>query len=382
MKRILHIVGGMGLAGTETYLMNIYRNLDRQELQFDFLTYDTNEMNNHYYEEIESLGGKVFKLKLINKWNFPSIINDICKLLKKENYIAVHAHTKYNSGFAIIAAWMTGVKIRIVHSHNTGNEQKETTIYNKVYRKVMYLLINNFANNFCACSLKAAEQLFTPRNIKLRYRFLPNAVEFDKFLNVKQEEIEAQNFILNLPLNTTIVGHVGRFVELKNHDFIIELFVKVLCKDENFHLILIGDGPLRLKIEDKIKLLGIENKVSILGLRNDVPVIMNILDIFLLPSLFEGLGIVLLEAQVAGLPCVVSENIQPEADLGLGLIKWINLNHMSQWVDAIIEKRGNKIKNKELIQEAIINSPYNLLDVVSKFYDLYGVSNLINKNNQ
>ena len=374
------MVGGMGLAGTETYLMNIYRNINREKLQFDFLTYEMNEINNHYYEEIENLGGKIHKLRLTNKWSFLNVINDIRKLLKNENYIAVHAHTKYNSGFAVFAAWLEGVKIRIVHSHNTGNEQNKTSIFNDIYRKTMYFVINNYANNFCACSLKAAEQLFTPFNIKNHYRFLPNAVEFDKFLKIEPNEIEGLKDTLKIEGNKKIIGHIGRFVEIKNHEFIINLFVRLLNQDKNLHLVLIGDGPLRLKVEDKIKSLKIQENISVLGLRSDVPEIMNILDVFILPSLFEGLGIVLLEAQAAGLPCIVSENIQPEADMGLGLMHLIHLDNFNQWVSAIIENKGNKIRNKELIKEAIKNSPYILSDVVEKFYNLYGLTNLANKN--
>lgn len=374
MKRILHVVGGMGLGGTETYLMNIYRNIDRNKLQFDFVTYDANNKNNFYEKEVIDLGGGIFELHSVNKWYFLKSIIDIRKILLQNEYCAIHAHTKYNSGIAMIAAWLANVNIRIVHSHNTGTGLKTDTTINKLYVRVMSFAINNFANQFAACSKKAAEQLFSLRNIKKRYRFMPNAVEFNSFLNIDTNKIENLKISLNIPQSSKVIGHVGRYGKAKNHEFIIEMFSYLIQKDNSFCLVLIGDGPTRPKIENMISSYGLNKYVRVLGLRNDIPLLMNIMDVFILPSLYEGLGIVLLEAQASGLPCIVSENIQPEADMNLGLMNWVNLNNIEKWTHIIVEKKQSKIKDKELIRNTISKSPFVLSRVVNKFYELYGLT--------
>ena len=149
------------------------------------------------------------------------------------------------------------------------------------------------------------------------------------------------------------------------------MFSELIEVDDSFCLLLIGDGPSRTLIENKVKTLGISENVKVLGLRNDVPQILNILDLFILPSLYEGLGIVLLEAQAAGLPCVVSENIQPEADMGLDLMHWVDLNNLSTWKSTITKNIDGKLKDKNKIRKVINDSPFVLSSVVNQFYKLY-----------
>lgn len=375
MKRILHIVGGMGLGGTETFLMNIYRNLNREEVQFDFVIYKGNEHKSHYEEEIKILGGKILLLPNPSiKKPFITILR-LKKILVDNQYIAVHTHTKFNSGFALIAAWLCRVKIRVAHSHNTGGGNQISAL-EKIYQKVMYWSINVFATSYSACSKKAAEHLFTNTNIKKHYRFIPNAVDFKSFFETSLEGAKQLKSSFGILENRKIIGHVGRFGKAKNHEFIVKMFAQLLQKDSSFCLILIGDGPSRANVEETIKLLGITESVKVLGQRNDVPQLMNMMDLFILPSNYEGLGIVLLEAQTAGLPCVVSENIQPEADMDMGLMHWVNLNNMPLWIDTIIANKESKIYEKDQIRNIIMKSSYVLSSVVNKFYELYGLDEL------
>ena len=149
------------------------------------------------------------------------------------------------------------------------------------------------------------------------------------------------------------------------------MFSELLKQDPNFCLILIGDGPTRSRIEVKINDLGIHKNVKVLGLRDDVPSLMNLFDIFILPSLYEGFGIVLLEAQACGLPCVVSENIQPEVDMGLGLIHKVNLNNIPLWTHTINKNKNNKIHDKVKIKDKLLRSSFVVSGVVNQFYELY-----------
>lgn len=376
MIRILHVVGGMGLGGTETFLMNVYRSINKGKVQFDFIVYDSNKHNSFYEEEIKKLGGRIYYLPNPTlKKPYKSIL-EIRKILKETSYNAVHAHTKYNSGLALFTAWLCKVKIRIAHSHNTGGDYSSSILY-KVYQKVMFIIINTFGTDFLACSKEAAKHLFTKSNIEKRYSFVPNAVDFNIFFNLSLKESRGFKNTLGISEGDYVVGHVGRYGKAKNHRFIIKMFAALLKKNSNFCLVLIGDGPSRLEIQEMIESLGISSKVRVLGQRNDVPKLMSIMDVFILPSIYEGLGIVLLEAQAMGLPCVVSENIQPEADMGMNLINWINLNNLDNWVDNIIRLKENKIHDKEKIQNVIEHSPYVLNKVVEKFHELYGLDELM-----
>ena len=366
MNRVLHVVGGMGLGGTETFLMNIYRNINREKLQFDFIIYNKNRHNKFYEEEIERLGGKIY----YRNSSFFILIFSLIRILKKEKYIALHSHTKFNGGIALVAAFISKINIRIAHSHNTGGSESSSLV-KKFYNKVMYFTLNTFATKYCSCSLKAAQHLFTSNNIKNNYTFIPNAIDLNSIFNIKNDKLNQLRNSLNIPLSHKIVGHVGRYGKAKNHDFIINMFSNLLIEDSNFSLILVGDGPTRTQIEKKINDLGILKNVKVLGLRNDVPTLMNIFDVFILPSLYEGFGIVLLEAQASGLPCVVSENIQSEADMELDLMHKVDLNNIPSWIATINKNKNNKINDKAKIKDKLFQSPYVLSNVVNQFYKLY-----------
>jgi len=375
MKKILHIVAGMNLGGTETYLMNIYRNINHEKVQFHFLTYYENNEYGYYDQEILQLGGEIHNLTLVKKAGPVKALIEIRQLLKTENYWAVHAHTTYNIGFSMLAAKLEGINIRIAHSHNTG-VGKNSTFIKLIYQSFMRILINKFANRFCACSLKAAEHLFTSDNIEKNYTYIPNAVDLNKFLNNDCNNSKLKKEI-KIPLDAKVIGHVGRYGKAKNHKFIISMFNQLLKKKKDIYLILIGEGATREDIEKQIDILGIGDNVKVLGLRTDIAELMGIMDVFILPSLYEGFGIVLLEAQSSGLPCIVSENIQPEPDMYLGLMNWVNLNDTEKWITTIEENLDKKITEKILLKKNIEQSPFQLKEVVDKFYKLYEIKGLI-----
>jgi len=370
MIRVLHVVAGMGLGGTETYLMNIYRNIDREKVQFDFLTYYEEGESGYYDDEIIKMGGKIHNISSVTKAGFIRFINEIQQVLRNGNYTVIHAHTTHNIGFTMFAAKLENINIRIAHAHNTkvgGN----VTVIQKMYRKIMYIWINRYANKFCACSAKASEHLFTSKNIEKNYTYLPNSVDLDPFVIKSSREGKSLKEVLKIPKNSKIIGHVGRYGKAKNHEFIITMFNTLLQKRKDLYLILIGDGATRSKIETQIKKLGIQEHIKILGLRSDVVDLMQIMDVFILPSLYEGFGLVLLEAQASGLPCIVSENIQPEPDMNLGLMHWVDLQDIDKWMRTIEENLDKKILDKNLITAAIEKSPFKIERVVEQFYDLY-----------
>ena len=341
-----------------------------EKIQFHFIAYQKNIKNNYYETEINKLGGKIFNIKNLSLINLFSFSSSIYKIIRQNNYDAIHCHTKYNSGIPLMIAWLCKIKIRVAHSHNTGGADK-LSIFEKVYQKVMYFCINIFASRFTACSKKAAEHLFSDKNISHNYKYIPNSIEFDKFFEVDEIKLKKLRISLDINKNDKIIGHIGRFGKAKNHDFIIEIFDTLLKQDPDFTLILIGDGNGKIKIQNKIKDLNISNKVKVLGLRTDVPELINLMDVFILPSIYEGFGIVLLEAQSVGIPCIVSENIQKEVDVGLKLINWVHLQNKKSWISSIIKKKNDKIKNKSILENIISSSRFNISNVVKDFYCLY-----------
>ena len=356
----------MNLGGTETYLMNIYRNIDRKKVQFDFLTYYDKDEKGFYDDEILSLGGEIHNLRPIKKTSLLQSIQEIRNLININKYNIVHSHTTFSSGFSMIASYLEKCNIRIAHAHNTGTG--DTSIKAKLYESIMRVIINTFANNFCACSKNASKFLFQKNN----FNYMPNAVDLNKFIFTKKNNDKIKES-LGIPNNHKVIGHIGRFGKAKNHNFIIDLFSNVLKKDSNCTLVLIGEGNTRKDIEEKAKELCIYENIRFLGLRNDIPVLMKLFDIFLLPSNYEGFGIVLLEAQACGLNCIVSENIQPEVDLGLNLIEWISLSDVDKWVCAIFRNYNSIGIDQKVIQNKILFSEFNINKVVDKFYKLYGI---------
>jgi len=370
MKKVLHIVAKMNLGGTESFLMNIYRNIDKTKVQFYFLTFYEKDEKGFFDEEILHYGGKIINIPSIKKVGILQTIKNIRQVLRKNDIDIIHCHTTHSCGLSLFAAKLENIKIRIIHSHNVGNGEK-FNIIRFLYKLSMKVLINSVSNKFAACSKKSAEYLFFKKNIK-NFHFIPNGIDFNKFINSNANEKELKKE-LNIPIDAKIIGHIGRYGKVKNHEFIIKMFKQLISNNSNIYLILIGDGPTRPTISKEIHNLNINNNVRVLGLRTDVEKLLNIMDVFILPSLFEGFGIVLLEAQSIGIPCVVSENIQKEVDIGLNLIKWVKLDNIDKWIQTILNNLDSKIDNKQTILNAIEKSPYKLNNIIKKFYQLYEI---------
>ncbi|MBQ8828178.1 MAG: glycosyltransferase [Clostridia bacterium] len=376
MKRILHIVGSMNMGGTETFLMNVYRNIDRSKVQFDFVAYGRDGKKDYYEDEIGGLGGKYYKLPSTGSMGFSGIIKELRKILRGNEYAAVHSHTMYNSGFAMIAAKKENVKIRIVHSHTTKDDAAAASFKTKIYNGVMKYFINSYSTMCCACSMAAAERLFNKKAILKKYKFMANAVDFTGYLDADTDfgKVRAE---LGIDEASVVIGHVGRFGISKNQLFALDAFRKYTEKYNSYAYLLFvggGDENVRQSVMKKADEYGLSEKVIFAGIRKDIPDIMNCMDVFILPSVYEGLGIVLLEAQVSGLNCVVSENIQPEADLGMNLLHWVDLSRGAEkWADELNKYIGKKITDTQYIKEHIEKSPFRLEQVVEDFYGLYRI---------
>lgn len=364
--KILHVVGAMNQAGTETMLMNIYRNIDRDKVHFDFISYSNQDA--HYDAEIRKMGGQVIKLSKTQS------IQELYEAIKKHGpYSAVHAHTLFHCGTAVLAAKLAGVKIRIAHAHTTSD--KNDTLVRRLYIKSMRFLINTFSTDLLSCSNEAARYLFGENKLnKANYKYFPNLIDYAKFLSVKQEEISRFKAEEGLD-EGLVIGHIGRFIEPKNHRFLLDIIKCLAVKNQNTKLLLVGDGDLRTQTEEAARKEGVYENIRFLGLRNDIPVMLHSMDVFVFPSKYEGLGLVMLEAQAAGLPCIVSEAIQPEADLKINLVSRLSLSTGAKvWADKILERAGRKERDTNKIVAGFEKNGYSLPEGIAKLMALYQIA--------
>lgn len=366
-KRILHVTGAMNVGGTETMLVNLYRKINN-EVVFDFISYSNKE--SYYDKEIESLGGKIIRLSPPNEVGFIKAIDDIRKIIRENGlYDAVHTHMMFNCGVAMIAAYLEGIKIRVSHAHTTADISN--SLLRKFYAVVMRVFIRIFSTNFLACSKAAGKYLFGNNIINnKKYEILPNYIDYEKFINSNYKTNLREELELNE--DDLIVCHIGRFITAKNHKFLIDVTKEMVSLNNNIKLILVGVGDEEENIRKKVDELDLSNNVYFLGLRDDIPYILKSVDLFILPSISEGLGLVLLEAQASRVPCLVSEAIQKEVDLGLNLITEITLDKGSEvWANNalnIIEKKQSMDID---VMKSVKEKEYDLNSILKKLMFVY-----------
>lgn len=367
MKKILHVVGGMDVGGTETMLMNLYRDIDRKKYEFHFISYY--EKEGFYDKEIKKLGGKIINLSSCKRLGTLRSALELIKIIKKNNYDVVHTHTLFNCGIGVLCAWLGGTKVRISHAHTVLEERK--SLIRDFYTKMMRKFIEIFSTDYLSCSDKAGAFLFGEKILSnKKYKFIPNYVDYKRYLNTYSKEITKK---LQIDDKTLVIGHVGRFISSKNHQFILEIIKNIKDRGEKVKGIFLGDGELKKDIEKKIVEYSLENDVILTGVVNNTEVYMRVMDIFILPSLYEGFGLVLLEAQGSGIPCIVSTEIQNEVDLEIDLLEKYNLNlGVEKWSDIVLETMKNKrYLSKEQIENGFIKKGYGLKDILNKLEDVY-----------
>lgn len=346
--KVLQMPVANASGGITNYVLQNFRFIDKSKFQFDFVTFSEKL---DFEEEIKSYGGKVHYLKIRPEVDRERFIGDMNKIFD-EGYDVVHLHTSYWKDFLVeeIAIGKKVPKI-IVHSHSTmvdiidDTKRKESI---KLHNNQKQLFNKNLATDFIACSREAAEWLFGDNIPKEEIKIFNNAIDIEKF-SYNDEIRNRYKKELNLE-NNFVLGHVGRFVYQKNHDFLIDVFYEVSKDIEDAKLILVGDGPLKNKIYEKVNKYGIADKVIFLGRREDVNNIMQAMDIFLFPSRFEGLGLVLVEAQCNGLNCIASKNIPYESKV-TDRIKYLPFDK-EIWVEKILNSKNNiRIDNSNIIKK-------------------------------
>lgn len=327
MIRVLQVLGGLNRGGAESMIMNLYRNIDRTKIQFDFVVHSENPEKEDFYSEIIALGGSIYKFpkfSLKTVFRLKKLWNEFFETNKE--YRILHSHVRSYASLYIPIAKKHGIKT-IIHSHSTSNGKG----FSSIVKKVMQFPLRRQADFLFACSNEAGVWLFGEKACKKpNYKFIPNAIDVEQYK--PNDEIRTQyrkEFGFG---NEIVYGHVGRLHEAKNHDFLLNVFAELRKKNKNVKLLIVGDGELRSQIESKIKQLDIEKDVIMTGSRADVSNVLQAMDVFLFPSKWEGLPVTVVEAQASGLPCIISNKITQDVNLS-ELVKVLPIDNVNVWVE-------------------------------------------------
>jgi len=345
--RILHILPSLQCGGTETWLLHLMETIDRSRYQLDFLIRAPEHC--FYEDRFRQLGANIYRVpgKVNGRRRPLRYLYGIRRtLIKTGPYDVIHCHDGFNSGLYVLIAKNVGIPIRIAHSHN--DYARSSAGKNMIDAGMTWMkekMIKGFATHGFACSSTGASALFGKQwEADPRWQTFFCGLDFNPFN--KQVNGVAIRQALGIPADTFVVGHVGIFTEQKNHRKLISIFGEVIKKRPDAYLLLVGDGHLRPVVEEQAKQLSLLERVVFAGIRSDVPELMlGAMDVFLFPSLFEGLGLVLVEAQAAGLPCVISDVIPEEADVVSNLVTRMPLACSDEeWAEKIL-KSVNTARN-------------------------------------
>lgn len=356
--RVLHIIAGMGSGGAEAYIMNMYRNIDRNRIQFDFLLRSREII---YEEEIKELGGKIFYSSefprhFFNNWKE---LNKFFSAHKEYNIIHVHGNALiYMTALKI--AFKNGIPCRIMHSHNTDSMKPIFRVLHNFNKR----RISKYATDYFACSYDAGRWMFPNDNFIVQN----NGIDIKKFqLSNSETKLIKAEFGLE---NKFVVGNIARFLPAKNHTFLLDIFRKIHNRNPNAILILVGTGPDEEKVREKVALYNLSNCVKFLGVRKDINRVLHTFDVFLFPSIHEGLPVVLVECQASGIPAVVSDNITDEVILTKLIEKCDLSDDVDVWVDKIFDVANKKSNYEDIIQE-LRNSGFDAKQSALKLQQFY-----------
>ncbi|MGX7025492.1 glycosyltransferase family 1 protein [Vagococcus hydrophili] len=368
--RVMQIGMTPNQGGLESYIMSMYRSMDREKIQFDFFSFKDEKIA--YQAEIENLGGKVYDVGYKRR----NILNHYLRFpfffFKNHPEIdVVHFHkTSLIDIEYIMLSYFSKVPVRIIHSHSSGNMFSSGKLVKNI-EKWNKKKINKFVTDKFACSELAGEWLFNDKN----YKVVKNAIKLEKFRFNKNKRVELRNKF-KLDDKCLVIGHIGYFTPVKNHEFILEMFKSLLKENENSCLILIGDGILKKNIEDLAIDLDIQNKIKFLGVTDDVSSLLSMMDVFILPSKFEGLPISAVEAQCSGLPTLLSDKITKEVKL-TERCQFLSLNDINLWVTTIKKYRENTI-DRESVFYKLKEQGFDIDDEAKKMANFY-VESIKNK---
>lgn len=359
--RVLHTFNIMNRGGAETFVMNVFRNINRDCFTFDFLCENPNI--GKFDEEIKNLGGTIYHLSPQKKRPINNIKN-IKNFLKKNGpFDVIHIPNSFYSGIYCIAAKKAGIKKIIVHSHSAG-DLKKSTLFRKIYIKIMRYLINKYADVKISCGLDAAVFLFGNTNNVI---IMNNGIDLKSF----NKKIDINEYKKEFKIkNEKVIANIARFSPEKNQMFFIELAKYIKREKLNYKILLIGDGELKPYIQEEISKNDLNSIVICTGLRTDVNHLLEIVDVVVMPSIYEGFPVSVVESLASGTPCVLSDNVDKKTALIPDIVRFVGLDESCKvWMTTINELLKKKIEKKEIVDVLIkegfdINTSTKLLEKI------------------
>lgn len=358
--RVLQVVTHMNRGGLENMLMNYYRAIDREKVQFDFLTHRLCTEIKDFDDEIMSLGGRIYHLPSLNPLSI-QYRRKLDTFLKehRDEYDIIHVHQDCMSSLILKYAKKNGYRVRIAHSHNAAQDKNFKYPVKLFYRS----LIPKYATALFACGIKAGDWMFGHH----RYELLYNAIDCDAYM-FREDVRDRVRTQLGVG-SATVIGHVGRFNQQKNHGFLIDVFEKYIQINSNAFLVLVGVGAKQKDIMEMVNAKGLSNRVLFLGLRDDVRNVLMAMDCFVFPSLFEGVPVTLIEAQASGLPCIISDTISSEV-IVTGLVCSLSLEDSSEiWAKKIAKTAAST--DREKYCSVMMESRYDIKTEANKLQNYY-----------
>lgn len=359
--RILYIVPSLRLCnGIASYAMNYFRNIDPKRFQIDFIT--GIDERSIYYDEIENAGSKIYYIPKMSAKNINKTRKKIKNFFKEnsKNYDIIHCHVLNMGAFYLYYAKKYGIKVRILHSHEIKtSDLKLHELRNKI---LLPVAIKN-ANYFCACSYKAGNKILVNKEFKI----INNAINGERFKynDLYRKEIRKK---YNISDNTIVIGNVGRLCKQKNQRFLMDIYSEIKLQNDNTKLMIVGNGPLENKLKEYAKIKKIDENVIFVETTYEIEKMYQAFDVFVLPSISEGLGIVLIEAQVSGLPCVVSDTIPKEAQISSQYKKISLQDSISKWGKVIL---NSVKKERETNLIGLETNNFNVKEEANKLGEYY-----------
>lgn len=342
--RILQMTASLYMGGSQSMIMNLYKNIDRERIQFDFIVDHPDLMD--FADTIKELGGKIYVMPTFKGINLFEVIKAWNKLFKEHpEYKVIHSHARSYASIYLKIAKKYGVKT-IIHSHNTSNGEGFTSLV----RNALQLPLRRIADYFFGCSKNAGLWLFGEKIVSDdRFFVLNNAINSEKFkYNEKTRKEYRKEF--GIKDDEKVFIQVGELCEQKNYEFTIKYFTKLCKKDNKCKLYIVGSGDLENEISNMIKENKMSNNIIMLGRRTDVNSLLQMADVYIMPSLYEGLSVAAIEAQASGINCLFSNQVNKDVDI-TKLCKFIPLDE-DKWVNASIEALISRKDTSELIKEA------------------------------
>lgn len=363
---VLHNFATLNLGGAESRTMDVVRQLSRDDFNFHFVTYESEKQ--HFEDEILQLGGRIHRITH-PRTNLIKHLYELSRLFRNENYHVLHSHTSHHSGLVALIAWLHRVPTRIAHARTSGS-MSSTGTKGKVSRLLGRALVARFTTHRIAISPEAGKYVFGGR---AKFSVLPNAFDISRYRDTEPQR--TLRSVLGLPVDCVILGQVGRLAPVKNQEFSIFLLSRLVEKDANVRLVFVGEGAERDALERLASEKGLSAHIIFAGLQNNVSQWMTAFDVVLMPSLYEGLGVAVMEAQAAGTPVVASAAVPETTDMGLSLVTYLPLdNDTGAWLDATQRSLRVKHPSRAVIEAAFSTRHFTIEHAVSEHKKLYGAS--------